>query len=292
MPSEPAVLLDYMFELHINVLIEYSSIAILIFDYMLTFGKYVREVRYVWFNAPWNFGRVLYLLTRYLPFGGVFLTLFVDVTRGTSLSTCKILTQLAVYATVVDIIIAEIILMMRVWVIWARSRYISYALAATTIGLASVSIVTISTVPVSQDTFGADLNVTYGVCPPYFAGPNAGAITTCYMVLEFDAVLLVLTLIKAIDLYREWWKLYLSRNEHCSCDLNEGHLTGGTSNMINVFFADGLSYNAMILACSAANIIVRYRTAGTEYINLLASFVIPSQSMELPRLTILSDFNQ
>ncbi|KAL0580692.1 hypothetical protein V5O48_001333 [Marasmius crinis-equi] len=140
---------------------------------------------------------------------------------------------------------------MRVWAIWARSRYICYGLLMLTIAFASLCIVTIAKVPVSQDTFGADLNAAYGVCPPYFAGSNA--ITTCYVVLvSYESVLLTLTLAKAISLYR--------------------HLAGGTSNFVNIFFKDGLSYNGMILACSTANIIVRYRTAGTEYINLLTAF--------------------
>ncbi|KAG7092745.1 hypothetical protein E1B28_009072 [Marasmius oreades] len=247
MPSDPAAMLDYMFKLHTVVYIEYSSLAVLLFDYMLTFG---REVNYVWFKSPWNFGRMLYFLTRYLPFGGVFLTFLVDVLRNASLSTCKILTQAAVYSTVADVIIAEIVLTMRVWAIWSRSRFVCFGLTAIALALASLCVATVARVPVQEDTFGTDLHSAYGVCPPYFA--NSSAITTCWVVLvAYESVLLILTLAKAIDLYR--------------------HRTGGTSSLINIFFVDGLSYNGFILASSTANIIVRYKTTPSEYINLLTS---------------------
>ncbi|KAF9265641.1 hypothetical protein L218DRAFT_860417 [Marasmius fiardii PR-910] len=139
---------------------------------------------------------------------------------------------------------------MRVWAIWSRSRYVCFGLVAIALALASVCVATVARVPVQQDTFGADLHTAYGVCPPYFA--NSSAITTCWVVLvAYESVLLILTLAKAIDLYRLG--------------------TGGTSNLVNIFFADGLSYNGFILGYSTANIIVRYKTSPSEYINLLTS---------------------
>ncbi|EEB90636.1 hypothetical protein MPER_11130, partial [Moniliophthora perniciosa FA553] len=72
--------------------------------------------------------------------------------------------------------------------------------------------------------FGEALYEAYGVCPPYFASSNA--LSVAYMILvAYETLLLILTLIKAIGHWRQ----------------------PGSSSFINVFFADGLSYNCFIL---------------------------------------------
>ncbi|ESK85144.1 hypothetical protein Moror_3576 [Moniliophthora roreri MCA 2997] len=242
--SDPWEMLDYMQKLYVVVFIEYASIAILIFDYLLTSQ---REIELVWAPSPWNIGRILFFLTRYTPFVGGFLTLYVDVIRDAGLSKCATLTQSAVYFTVADIIIAEIILTMRVYAIWHGNRKVTLLLLAVAASLASIAISRVAKVEVTQNPFGEDLHTVYGVCPPYFAGSNT--LSVCYMVLvSYETVILTLTLIKAAGHYHQ----------------------PGSSSFINLFFTDGLSYNFFILACSVANIIVRYKTS-SEFVNLLTS---------------------
>ncbi|KAK7034026.1 hypothetical protein VNI00_012457 [Paramarasmius palmivorus] len=241
--SDPWAMLDYMQKLYVVVSIEYASVTILIFDYLLTIS---REIDLVWIGSPWNFGRILFFLTRYTPFIGGFLTLYVDVIRDAGLARCARLTQSAVYFTLADIIIAEVILTVRVWAIWNGNRKVKVFLFAVAASLASVAISKIAKVEVAQNTFGEDLHTVYGVCPPYFASTNA--LSVCYMVLvSYESVILTLTVIKAA-----------------------GHYGAGTSSFIRIFFRDGISYNFFILACSVANIIVRYKTT-SEFVNLLTS---------------------
>lgn len=236
-------MLDYMQKLYVVVFIEYASVAILIFDYLLTISQ---EIDLVWIESPWNIGRILFFLTRYTPFIGGFLTLYVDVIRDAGLAKCARLTQSAVYFTLADIIIAEIILTIRVWAIWNGNRKVKVFLFAVAASLASVAISKIAKVEVAQNIFGEDLHTVYGVCPPYFASTNA--LSVCYMVLvSYESVILTLTVIKAA-----------------------GHYGSGTSSFIKIFFRDGISYNFFILACSVANIIVRYKTT-SEFVNLLTS---------------------
>ncbi|KAF9014289.1 hypothetical protein BDQ17DRAFT_451851 [Cyathus striatus] len=40
------------------------AFALMVYDYLLTFGH---EVDLVW-NAPWGFIKIMYILTRYVPF--------------------------------------------------------------------------------------------------------------------------------------------------------------------------------------------------------------------------------
>ncbi|EEB98485.1 hypothetical protein MPER_01995 [Moniliophthora perniciosa FA553] len=136
---------------------------------------------------------------------------------------------------------------MRVYAIWHGNRKVALFSLAVAASLASIAISRVAKVEVTQNPFGEDLYTVYGVCPPYFAGSNA--LSVCYMVLvSYETVILTLTLIKAAGHYRQ----------------------PGSSSFINVFFTDGLSYNFFILACSVANIIVRYKTS-SEFINLLTS---------------------
>ncbi|ESK85147.1 hypothetical protein Moror_3579 [Moniliophthora roreri MCA 2997] len=242
--SDPWEMLEYMMKLRVVVFIEYASVAILIFDYFLTLGP---EIQFVWKKSPWNLGRVLFFLTRYTPFIGGFLTLYVDVIRDAGLSKCAKLTQAAVYFAVVDIIIAEVILTLRVSALWSGNRKVIFLLVLAVVATSSVSISQIAQVHVAQNTFGEDMNRVYGVCPPYFASSNA--MTVCYMILvSYETLIFTLTVIKAVEHYRQ----------------------PGRSSFIDIFFADGLSYNVFILACSVANIIVRYKTT-SEYINLFTS---------------------
>ncbi|KAK7034019.1 hypothetical protein VNI00_012450 [Paramarasmius palmivorus] len=246
---DPWALVHYMEALHVVVHMEYASIALLFYDYWLTIGKLLkpsREIRFVWDKTPWSLGRALFLITRYMPFVGTFLTLHVDVIRFASLPSCAKWTQAAVYFNVADIVIAEIILTLRVTAIWARNRKIAISLVTIFVGLVIVAVAMVATVHVGQNPFGEALYQAYGVCPPYFAGTNA--LSVAYMALvAYETLLLGLTLIKAIGHWRE----------------------PGSSSFINVFFADGISYNCFILASSTANIIIRYR-APSDYINFLA----------------------
>uniref|UniRef100_A0A0W0GE22 DUF6533 domain-containing protein n=1 Tax=Moniliophthora roreri TaxID=221103 RepID=A0A0W0GE22_MONRR len=196
MIEDAQALLHYMEALHVVVHIEYASIALLVFT-ITSSPSASREIRFVWDRTPWSLGRALFFITRYMPFIGTFLTLHVDMIRSASLPSCARWTQAAVYFNVADIVIAE------------------------------MAVVTVARVQVGQNPFGEALYGAYGVCPPYFAGSNA--LSVAYMVLvAYETVLLILTLIKAIGHWRE----------------------PGSSSFINVFFADGLSYNCFILGTS------------------------------------------
>ncbi|KAK7049377.1 hypothetical protein VNI00_005978 [Paramarasmius palmivorus] len=109
--------------------------------------------------------------------------------------------------------------------------------------------------------------------------------TTSWITLaSYEIVILALTVFKAIEHcgYSDYTSKSSSDQVGLSLDRQPGR-----SSFINIFYADGLSYNFFILgetsplhswdvfslpvpACSIANIVVRYK-ATSEYINLLTS---------------------
>ncbi|KAG2125648.1 uncharacterized protein EDB93DRAFT_1280164 [Suillus bovinus] len=54
-----------------------GSLAILVFDYCITFSE---EVRWTWFK-PWDVTRVIFFISRYLPFAGVGMTAYGERTQ-------------------------------------------------------------------------------------------------------------------------------------------------------------------------------------------------------------------
>ncbi|THV07056.1 hypothetical protein K435DRAFT_788831 [Dendrothele bispora CBS 962.96] len=61
----------------------------LIYDFLISLDA---EIQLVW-KAPWKFGKLLYFLTRYLPFVGAIVTIHLNRSRFTSLGTCKALSE-------------------------------------------------------------------------------------------------------------------------------------------------------------------------------------------------------
>ncbi|KAI3601643.1 hypothetical protein WG66_009015 [Moniliophthora roreri] len=131
-----------------------------------------------------------------------------------------------------------LILTLRVVAIWHRNRKIAISLIVISIGLLLVAVVAVARVRIEKNPFGDALHVAYGVCPPVFASSHVLSVAIMALV-AYETVLLVLTLIKAVEHWREL----------------------GSSSFLKVFFAD---------ASSTASIIIRYR-APSDYINLLAT---------------------
>ncbi|EKM82140.1 hypothetical protein AGABI1DRAFT_90409 [Agaricus bisporus var. burnettii JB137-S8] len=99
-----------------------ASLTILVFDWMLTFPS---EVELVW-GSKWSAMTILYFLTRYIPFVYLPANTRYIFNEGFTLSECKML-----YSTVsslfwIGILFAQLILTIRTWVIWGKSKKLAY----------------------------------------------------------------------------------------------------------------------------------------------------------------------
>ncbi|KAG1730448.1 hypothetical protein EDB19DRAFT_2027476 [Suillus lakei] len=105
-----------------------SGLAILVFDYCITFQE---EVHWTW-SRPWGLTRIIFTISRYLPFVGAGLTAYgalrVDGPCSTSLAENIIHT--------ISITAAEGLLVIRTWAFWKMSKRVL-------IGLLTYSVVTI-----------------------------------------------------------------------------------------------------------------------------------------------------
>ncbi|KDQ28879.1 hypothetical protein PLEOSDRAFT_156616 [Pleurotus ostreatus PC15] len=100
-----------------------TSVALLLYDYSLTVDA---EPTLIW-SAPWSLGKALFLLTRYLPFLDSSLSLYRDF--GPKTQRCSLHDSIIGWSLILGTTIAELIMVLRVWALWTRSRWVGVGLA-------------------------------------------------------------------------------------------------------------------------------------------------------------------
>ncbi|KAF8582171.1 hypothetical protein K439DRAFT_1661960 [Ramaria rubella] len=211
--------------------ISVASIIILIYDYLLTVKM---EVELVW-GTPWNVGKVLYLLTRYCVFVDSMMLAFFHFASGENVSprTCSLVYQISGWFIFWGGCLAEIVLIFRTWAIWGQKRKVALGLPIlliivviplgflTRIGLTSVTYADVSELPIPnlQSCFitkNDDITILWDYV----------------VILAFETVILVLTLIKGFQHYRHT-----------------------TSSLVSTLYQDGILYYVYLLLLSIANVL-------------------------------------
>ncbi|KAG2095448.1 uncharacterized protein F5147DRAFT_400531 [Suillus discolor] len=151
-----------------------GSLAILAFDFCITFSE---EVRWTWFR-PWDVIRVIFVVSRYLPFAGVGMTAY-DALRVSS------------------IVAAEALLVIRTWAFWKKSKILL-------IGLSVYSVLTIAAilaVSLSPTMLLSGEEPPVGTC--YFESTRNSAVVYMFLVM-FESVILILTVYKRVHDYKNF----------------------------------------------------------------------------------------
>ncbi|THH32838.1 hypothetical protein EUX98_g1348 [Antrodiella citrinella] len=105
--------------------LDVASAALLVYDFILTFHS---EVTLIW-PSQWNPVKVLFVLTRYLPFVNMCLVLFYQTKENIDVEMCQKTYYPAGWLIVIGIVVAEVILVVRTWAIWGRSQKVAILLA-------------------------------------------------------------------------------------------------------------------------------------------------------------------
>ncbi|KAF9781697.1 hypothetical protein BJ322DRAFT_1161529 [Thelephora terrestris] len=105
------------------------SAAILLYDLILTLHL---EISLVWFSR-WNYTKVLYLLTRYIPFAANGLILYSHLSSGASATICSNSFHAAGWLYLAGLDLAEVILAIRTWACWGRNKWVGIGLALWTL---------------------------------------------------------------------------------------------------------------------------------------------------------------
>ncbi|KAJ8468769.1 hypothetical protein ONZ45_g17122 [Pleurotus djamor] len=89
------------------------------YDHILTLNE---ETRFVW-TASWGIGKLLYFLTRYSPYVNTVVSIWAYLGPSPMPDRlCNTLIKIDGWACVVGLLIAETIMVLRVWAMWNQSR--------------------------------------------------------------------------------------------------------------------------------------------------------------------------
>ncbi|PFH48718.1 hypothetical protein AMATHDRAFT_64730 [Amanita thiersii Skay4041] len=202
-----------------------SSATILYLDYLLTFDW---EVSLIW-DSPWSAVKVLFLLTRYIPFMDVTTTLYYQITPGVSPTSCVISGRLAPASITVGIILAETLLAIRTWSLCRCSTMIALVFIATGLGCFIPAIIAVKDYIKTIQYLPSPVPTVL----PCLLTKRDNLYIAYALVLAFEAVILGFTAVAGVAAYRQ-----------------------SKSHFVKVVFKDGVLYYVYLGALSLVNIIM------------------------------------
>ncbi|KAK7007875.1 hypothetical protein R3P38DRAFT_1622096 [Favolaschia claudopus] len=117
-----------------------ASIALLVFDYLLTLNL---EITLVW-PRRWSISKILFMLSRYLPFAEVPISLYYIFSVNPSLTACKIVNSALIIARLSGISLAEAILVLRTYAVSGQNPRILRIFGSVWAVGVTTSLVTLS----------------------------------------------------------------------------------------------------------------------------------------------------
>ncbi|KIJ56337.1 hypothetical protein M422DRAFT_239560 [Sphaerobolus stellatus SS14] len=126
-------LAEFYYEQHLIFVFNVSGTALLVFDYFLLLEK---EVKLVW-SAKWGIGKWLYVLSRYLVFLDIFAVDAYNLSLpafAKEITVCGALIRAVTFFHLLGILVAEIVLSLRTWALWDKSRVVGYSLVGLLTG--------------------------------------------------------------------------------------------------------------------------------------------------------------
>ncbi|KAJ4471950.1 hypothetical protein J3R30DRAFT_3522222 [Lentinula aciculospora] len=208
-------------ELQIVAYVTVSFLALLIYDWFISLAQ---EVIRVW-HSRWSVIKVLYLYTRYAPF-----VVLAIATQERTSSTCNYMTFTTIFAAV-TIGISDLILMLRTYSIYNKSRTILFIFGLSWMVISAVCIWAMIQFTNSFSTDEGDESLS---C---FLSKESKVVLICYFaLLGGECVITLLTFWKTFDSY-------------CRCGFHLGQV-------VSMIYCEGLFYYFMILPLTIANVTV------------------------------------
>ncbi|KAJ8508439.1 hypothetical protein ONZ45_g9287 [Pleurotus djamor] len=171
-----------------------ASIVWLVYDHMLTIGD---EIRFVW-PSPWRLGKVLFIVTRYLPFVSIPLTVYRGA-ESISTNTCHTLSAVGGFLLFGGLVIAEAIMALRVWAMWNQSRMVGFCLAPLAIIMVAVNAIIL--IKFSENYHYTDLTDIITPVPPgcFLLDSSNIEFVSFLLLMGFEFLMLALTVFKGIQ---------------------------------------------------------------------------------------------
>jgi len=179
-----------------NILIaNYAAVAfvmILLYDYVLTFGE---EVEFIW-KQKISVGSILFLFNRYMPMIDLVIAMNSYTNRAIQQDKfCLPWVRIDVWITVLCVGIIDVLLLLRTWALWGRSRTILICLSV----LLVACILAASGTSLYYSLTVVEFPSLNNIRSCLYTIPNINIIYGSYVSsILFDSTVMILTLIKAV----------------------------------------------------------------------------------------------
>ncbi|KAG7085761.1 hypothetical protein E1B28_003302 [Marasmius oreades] len=198
------------------------SATLLVYDYLCTLEQ---ELAYVW-SRPWSLGSIMFLFNRYLPFVDTFL--YLGMRFGPlSAQQCLHTTNATLWLMYIGVVLSELILMLRTYALWERSRRILLVLSLTVLLLLIPGTVIVYK---ETRTFRFEESSTTIGCKPN-ATSNIGFVAYVLLLVN-ETIVVGLTIVKGYQ-----------------------HLHRTNSQWVLQMYQDGILFYIYLLTLSIGNIL-------------------------------------
>jgi len=216
-----------LFRKHAVEAIFASIVTILLYDWMLTLPQ---EIKFMW-RASWNWTKVLYLLTRYIPFASMAFMARNQFAYAATPDSCKRALQAACWLSVVGMDLAEIVLAVRTYAVWNKDKRVGISLALL-LGLCQIPN------GIFIQKFMQEIDLIQNPYPEIYRGCVAIRATKIIYVnwvlfSIVDGVVLVLMVISATKSYHR-------------------HV----SDLLNVIYMDGIRFYLYLFCVTLVNVVI------------------------------------
>ncbi|KAG1764337.1 hypothetical protein EDD22DRAFT_1019267 [Suillus occidentalis] len=244
-----------------------GSLAILVFDYCITFSEEVEETPVQWtWSKPWDVIRIIFVISRYLPFAGVGMTAYGEWPTpilpcdadGLILDALRVSDQCASTLEgniihIIGIVAAEALLVIRTWAFWQKSKKLLIVLLVYSV----LTIIAAIAADLSPTSLIPGEEPPLGTC--YFESTRNAAVVYIFLAM-FECVILMLTIYKRVHDYRDF-----------------------ESGIVVTLYHDGMIYMLCILTITVANVIIGAAFA-SAYSNLFDTLQLVIHSVLASRI--------
>ncbi|KAF8346443.1 hypothetical protein F5887DRAFT_961995 [Amanita rubescens] len=215
--------------------------TLFIYDYLLMFDQ---EVSLIW-GSKWTLVKVLYLLSRYMPFVDVTVVSYHQFVPLLTIDQCKIAYRINGSMFVIGMAMSEAVLTIRTWIIWNKDRRLAIGLMIFFFTVWGVGLYIMYQFIESLQFFELPFPVINGCV--FLAGSRIVSVDWA-LLLFYNTGNLALMVIRATSLY---W-------------------SGVDSHLFKRLHRDGVYYYVFLFLLAVINVSVIF-SSPAEYVDLLSS---------------------
>jgi len=220
--------ITFLVDSEIAMYIKVGMLTLLSYDYFLSFAQ---EVAYIW-SSEWTFVKVLYFISRYSPFIDTILLVEGRLNPHTTIAACNRTMAFTTIFADAGIGTSDLILVVRTYVVYERSRKVLVALVMSWIFVAVLNIAAVVDWTNTPSELPSSIIPGTPLCLQHDITSHIGLINYVSLV-GFETMVVALTLWQVIR--KQYYKFGFAWTSEA------------TRNMLVIFYRDGLLFYMFIL---------------------------------------------